>query len=489
MRNILAKIKIKKIEHFFYLFTLATVIAFSILLLPLPIFCSFIFIIIFIYMYLKFPRKIMILLGIFLIFQELLALQFGSRSLVGIMLKRSEEVAILVALLLLILGKILHKEKWERTAIDIPLVCLVLIAIFSSVRSQIVPYKLAGFDLFLLLKGFFVFFIFYNLNLNIKDVKKIAKIVFSFAILVLLFGAVDFIVPRPFRSFIHNSTFIDYRFGLPSVQSIFIHPGIFGWFMAFFASFCFAFFLILKKKRYLVFSISFILGVLLSMRFRPLGGLLIAFSIAFILIPSINKVRFIFAIVLLILVFGGLFGKKINMLFEDKIYTYMQAPNVRIVPRNFLYITSFRIARDFFPFGSGLATFGGWISVLYYSPLYSKYGISSIHGLQKGGSYIIDTFWPYVIAQFGFIGASCYIWILISLFYSTVKVLKKLDNLFLKAFVLGSLMILTEAVVEAIALHVFLKPPHYFFIFASLGIANSLNKALNLNRNENPSCK
>jgi len=175
------------------------------------------------------------------------------------------------------------------------------------------------------------------------------------------------------------------------------------------------------------------------------------------------------------------------MLFEDRLYSYFQNPDLSNQARNVLYTTSFRIARDFFPLGSGLATFGGWISDLYYSPLYTKYGISSVYGLQKGGNFITDTFWPYVIAQFGFIGASCYIWILISLFYSTVKALKKLDNLFLKAFVLGSLMILAEAVVEAIADPVFSKPPQHFFIFASLGIANSLNKALNLNRNANPS--
>ncbi len=424
----------------------------------------------------------MILLGIFLIFQELLALQLGSRILVSIMLKRSEEVAILVALLLLILGKILHKEKWERTAIDVPLVCLVLIAIFSSVKSYIVPYKLAGFDLFLLLKGFFVFFIFYNLNLNIKDVNKISKIFFSFALLVFLFGVVDFIVPGPFRSFIHNSTFIDYRFGLPSVQSIFIHPGAFGWFMAFFASFCFAFFLILKKKRYLVFSILFILGVLLSMRFKPEVGLLLALSIAFFIIPGAKKVRFISVIGLLVLVFGGIFGTKINMLFEDRLYSYFQNPDLSNQARNVLYTTSFRIAKDFFPLGSGLATFGGWISDLYYSPLYTKYGISSVYGLQKGGNFITDTFWPYLIAQVGLIGTGCYIWILISLFCSTVKMFKKLEKLLPKAFVLGSLMVLAEAVAETIADPVFSKPPQYFFIFASLGIANSLNKTLNLNR-------
>lgn len=68
---------------------------------------------------------------------------------------------------------------------------------------------------------------------------------------------------------------------------------------------------------------------------------------------------------------------------------------------------SIAIARDYFPFGSGLATFGSAVTrdLKYYSPLYYKYGLSSVWGLSpQHPSFLTDTFWPTVLGQFGFIG-------------------------------------------------------------------------------------
>jgi hypothetical protein len=146
------------------------------------------------------------------------------------------------------------------------------------------------------------------------------------------------------------------------------------------------------------------------------------------------------------------------------------------VARSVLYNTSFRIAKDFFPFGSGLGTFGGWISALYYSPLYTQYNISNVYGLEKGGKFLMDTFWPYLIAQFGIFGAILYCLILVSLLIGMINIYKKSDDLFMKSFALGSSLILMEAVFESIAVPIFLRPPEYYFIFMSLGIARSLSR-------------
>jgi len=442
---------------------------------PLGVF-AVIFLLFALFMYAKFPKTTMLLLGIFLIFQDLIIFQFEQNPLLTTMLKRIEEAIILMAFLMLILRKAFRGEKWEKTGIDIPLACLIGIGILGSAINRIVPFRLAAFDLFLLIKGFLVFYIFYNLKLSPENIRKAARIFFGIMTGIFLLGMVDLAFPEAFRGFIHNRVFIDYRFGIPSVQSIFVHPGAFGWFMAFIASYCFAFFIIARKTGYLVFSILFSLGAVLSMRFKPVAGLLAAIFTAFIFISGTKKAKMVIVLILLILIFGSFFGAKMGLLFEDRVYRYLQYQNISDEARNALYAASVRVAGDFFPLGSGLGTFGGWIAALYYSPLYNQYGLSTVYGLEKGGRFLTDTFWPYLIAQFGVIGILCYAWILIVFFHNAASVFKKAENLFIKAFALGTLMILAEGLVESLAEAVFVGPPQFFFIFAAMGVTFSLQK-------------
>ncbi|MBN3038433.1 MAG: hypothetical protein JW869_03325 [Candidatus Omnitrophica bacterium] len=455
------------------LFAAATA-ALAVLYLPAQAIFAMAGLITFLAIYLKFPKFTLFFLAVFLLFQDLIALQFSQGSLWEVMLKRAEEAILLMLFSTTVLRKAALGEKWKKSSIDLPLILLVVIAAISSFANNIVAYKVASFDLFILLKSFLIFYIFYDFPFKKEDVVKISKVFFGISVLVLLFGVVDLLAPAGFRNLINNKLFIDYRFGIPAIQSVFVHPGVFGWFMAFCACFTLAFFIILRGKGSLFLSICFSLGLLFSMRLKPVLGLAAAIFAALMLTPGAKKVRFLFVAGLIILLLASIFGDKVNMLFEDKIYSYLRAPDLSRQARNVLYATSLRIAKDFFPFGSGLGTFAGWISSLYYSPLYSQYGISTVYGLQKGGRFITDTFWPYIIAQFGFFGCVCYVWILFSIIKSVVRVFKTINDMFLRAFALGSLMILTEAIVETIASQTLLKAPQNFFIFATLGIACSL---------------
>ncbi len=476
-----------KSYYLFSLISLALIVALGLLFIPLHLFLTAIILLSVLFLYTAFPKSTLLIFGIFMLFQDLIAFQLGATLLLATMVKRLEEVVILIAFLSLLPKKFLLKESWQKTNIDFPLLGLIAIAIIGSLKNHIVPPRIAALDLFLLLKGFLVFYIFYNLHFNIKDIRKTVNIFFSIALMVFILGIIDLIAPGFFRNLIHNKALIEYRFGMPSVKSIFVEPGVFGWFMAFFACFGFAFFIFLKKRIYLLYSILFSLGAVLSMRVKPIVGLLIAMPLAITFIPGVKKGRLIFVIVLLFLLFGCLFGSKINMLFEDQIYSYLHSPYINTQARNVLYSTSLRIARDYFPFGSGLGTFGGWISALYYSPLYAKYGIDSIYGLEKGGEFITDTFWPYLTAQFGIFGIICYVWIILLFFRDSIKALNENSDLLLKAFALGTSMILVEAIIETIASSVFLEPPKHFFIFASLGIACSLMRKKEFKKNENSS--
>lgn len=77
--------------------------------------------------------------------------------------------------------------------------------------------------------------------------------------------------------------------------------------------------------------------------------------------------------------------------------------------RPMTYKTSLKILWDYLPFGSGMGSFacnGAW---KYYSPLYYKYDLNGIWGLDEGGGFICDAYYP-TLAQFGIVGVFFFCW-------------------------------------------------------------------------------
>lgn len=73
--------------------------------------------------------------------------------------------------------------------------------------------------------------------------------------------------------------------------------------------------------------------------------------------------------------------------------------------RSMLYLTGLKIMRDYLPIGTGFGTFASHYSAVSYSPIYSMYSLSEIHGLTKTvPSFVSDAFWPMVFGQTGIIG-------------------------------------------------------------------------------------
>lgn len=82
------------------------------------------------------------------------------------------------------------------------------------------------------------------------------------------------------------------------------------------------------------------------------------------------------------------------------------------------------VANDYFPLGTGFATYGSAVTAQIdnYSPLYYAYGLSTVWGLAPGAaSFLSDTFWPTVLAQFGYFGLVAFAALLIALFVMCYK--------------------------------------------------------------------
>ncbi|MDZ7870851.1 MAG: hypothetical protein U5L02_16895 [Rheinheimera sp.] len=78
-----------------------------------------------------------------------------------------------------------------------------------------------------------------------------------------------------------------------------------------------------------------------------------------------------------------------------------------LAPRALFLNTSLSIANDFFPFGSGLGTFGGVVAANSDSDFYYKYLIAYEWYYQYGW-FLTDTYWPKFIAESGYIGSIFY---------------------------------------------------------------------------------
>ena len=80
------------------------------------------------------------------------------------------------------------------------------------------------------------------------------------------------------------------------------------------------------------------------------------------------------------------------------------------IARPMTYKTSLKILFDYWPFGSGMGSFacnGAW---QYYSPLYFKYNLDGIWGLNpNAGGFICDAYYP-TLAQFGIVGVFFFCW-------------------------------------------------------------------------------
>ena len=148
---------------------------------------------------------------------------------------------------------------------------------------------------------------------------------------------------------------------------------------------------------------------LFSRRSKFYGFFIIAVGMV-LFFKSISQVKINFKTILIAL----LLGTAMFFTTRQKFMMYFgTGQNIESIPkeylaRSMLYLTSLDVFVDYFPLGSGFASFASYSSGVYYSPIYEKYGIETITGISKRNySYIADTYYP-CLAQFGVVGVVLY---------------------------------------------------------------------------------
>lgn len=140
-------------------------------------------------------------------------------------------------------------------------------------------------------------------------------------------------------------------------------------------------------------------------------GFFIMSVILVVFFGNINRLKFNFQTIIIAVIglAGIIFASKNKIIMYFGTGQSMDSIPESYLARAMLYVTSLKIFKDYFPFGSGFASFASYPSGVYYSDIYSKYGIENIQGISKNNySYIADTYYP-CLAQFGVVGVLLYI--------------------------------------------------------------------------------
>ena len=272
-----------------------------------------------------------------------------------------------------------EKEKIKKSnlIITICLCILLFVGLYSNFKFSFQSVQIAFSDVLLVYKFFLVYFLFSTLNKN-KGIDFFKKGIIGhlkfISIVLFLLTVINYI----FKTFPY-----EYRYGIMSNKLFYSHP-------TYLAAICifiictFIFFFDKKNIKYIMLMCTIVISTL---RMKAIAFLFV-FAIIVLFVTKTNKrITFskltIIAIICLIVAYN-----------QIQFYFFKTEDSARSILLN----TSFKIANDYFPIGTGFGTYASHFSAQSYSPVYSMYNIQNTYGLSKGNKiFISDSFWPMII--------------------------------------------------------------------------------------------
>ena len=236
-----------------------------------------------------------------------------------------------------------------------------------------------------------------------------------------------------------------------------------------------------RKKLYLV-MLLLTLGLLCT-RSKYYGIYVITLFFLFEYRPGMLRRFNISHIIILILLFTTVLAvswSKINFYFISGNGDTFDPEVAYSFARPVLFLTGGLILLDYFPLGSGLASFATYPSQISYAGTYYEYGINTVHGLSPNmPDFICDAFFP-SLAQFGFIGLILFIafW---CYDYSFLRILAR-NPKYRYQFIIGALII-CYILIESVGGNTFTQTIG-MFAMSILGTICAKGKELKVSSNE-----
>lgn len=186
------------------------------------------------------------------------------------------------------------------------------------------------------------------------------------------------------------------------------------------------------EKKWISYSWIIVLWILIFLTGRSKGYAAVLLSAAiFIWVIHMGKEIRLREIIAL--------GIVLAVVVWEKIYIYFIWGAQHGYARSTLFLTSFKIANDYFPLGTGWGTFCSYYAAKEYSPVYFSYGISEHPELGvQTKLYLQDAYWPAVIAETGWLGIVAILGVFLILFLE-VKRLYRIDT---KLYAAGMLLLI-----------------------------------------------
>lgn len=292
------------------------------------------------------------------------------------------------------------KLYFEDFIIAVMMMLTIVIGVLGNSNSKLINSKFAILiDIVAEFKILLTFFACkYFVNEETKDgiVKLLYRVAKIFIIIAFIFGIITI--------FVNTGMYSSERYGLPSYK--FIFPMSF----QFFVVELLALYIILEYKNIVkdVKIKKYVIMCIITMLLITKGPPIIFSFVFLILMYYFKKNKKIkLRILIPIAVIGCVLG-------SYQIETYLMNENA---PRYLFFEYSFVTANDYFPLGSGFATFGSDMASRNYSKLYYKYGFHKLFGMNPDdSSFMSDTFWPMAIGQFGWIFGILYIGVYLYIF-------------------------------------------------------------------------
>lgn len=327
-------------------------------------------------------------------------------------LKYIDEIYALMFFPLLLINK--RKNKFDKNDRKILYIMLLLnvIGIISTLINQYQSFSVSIQDMLLVNKFMLSIFTTKLLFYSIFD-EKYENRLLRHVKLMLIFFFVLMIMDYALNIFDTTANFA--RYGIRSIQLFYNHPTI----LSASVAYLLALFVLmadskeLRKVKNFKFILMSIILLLSTLRSKAFGYALIVILLYYITIFRNKKIS-----LKSILVIGMV---SIWLVFDQISFYFID--NSENSARAMLLVKSFTIATDFFPIGTGFATYGSYFSGLYYSKVYNEYGLSGIIGLSRSdSSYISDAFWPMIIGQFGYLGLILFVMFIIAIFKKIQKI-------------------------------------------------------------------
>lgn len=198
------------------------------------------------------------------------------------------------------------------------------------------------------------------------------------------------------------------------LPDIFIRPE--AWDMCAKASILFALLIFGSHKKVWLYRVSLLLMItmlILSGKEKAYGAMLVFVILYYAIVHKKvqTKIRYILYMAVPVI-----------LLAWDKIYYYyIQGQNK--YPKSIMTNVSLKIARDYFPIGTGFGTFGSTYAKNNYSPVYYLYGIAENSVLSEESKlYLTDLFWPILFGETGVLGTVIYCSLILILFFQIQRV-------------------------------------------------------------------